>query len=65
MKKMEINQALSILSQAIDMSVAGGAFKTASDVAVVNAAKETVVKFITEHTEVTEPKEVSAPKKAK
>jgi hypothetical protein len=68
---MEINQALSILSQAMDLAVGSGAFKASKDVAVIEAAKETLVKYVTGNETIKQlgneeesPKDIG-PKKAK
>lgn len=62
---MELNQALNVLFQAIDMAVAEGAFKSSRDVAVVEQAKQRVAQEFSKDLEVKDAEEVKpAPKKA-
>jgi hypothetical protein len=56
---MEINQAVSILSQAIDVAVASGSFKSSKDVAVVNLALEITLKFVKDNTDQVKEPELS------
>jgi hypothetical protein len=43
---MEVNQALSIIFQAIDVAVASGSFKSSRDVATVEQAKQVVAQAL-------------------
>lgn len=49
---MEVKQAVEILNQAIDMSVAAGAFKASRDVTVVNQALQVVAQFVEQNSPV-------------
>lgn len=62
---MEIEQALSVLTQAINVAVGGGVFKTSDDVAVVQVAKETLIKFVEANNSKPEAEEAAPLKKAK
>ena len=63
---MELNQALNVLFQAIDVAVSEGAFKSSRDVATVEQAKQIVAKEFTKGLEVKEAEEVKpAPDKKK
>jgi len=61
---MELKQALEVLTQAINIAVGSGTFKTTKDVSIINVALDTILRFEQEQNA---SKEVEAigPKKEK
>ena len=64
---MELKQAIEVVTQAINIAVGSGAFKNTKDVAVINTALESIVKFKQEQEPKGEMKSVPelSPKKLK
>ena len=60
---MEVEQALNILFQAIDVAVAQGAFKSSRDVAVVEQAKGVVAQALQPDTKTIKQPEAKLEKK--